>query len=275
MNIVSNLLIINECLLDERRTKAFQQAIQRAVKPGDIIVDAGTGSGILALFAAQAGAKKVYGVEKDLELAKIAKLNVQTNHFEGKISIVNADVKNFFLPGKKSADVLIMEMLDTELIAEEQCPAIIALKKNKVVSDKTILLPNRTACYLELIEYNFNFYGFELPFIIQARNFGAIKRIKNKLSKPILYANFDFKKITSTRVSTSVEIPIVKMGCGNAVMLTSKISLLEKNMSATSDMNMPVIVPLLKRKKFQIGNFLKLKISYKMGGGFITLKILT
>lgn len=274
MSTVSNLLIIGECLLDARRTKAFQQAIQKAVKPGDTVVDAGTGSGILALFAAQSGAKKVYGVEKEPELAEIAELNVKKNHFGKKISVINVDVKNFFLPGKKSADVLIMEMLDTGLIVEEQCQTIIALKKNQVISDKTILLPDKVDCYLELIEYDFNFYGFELPFVVQARNFGAIERIKNKLSKPILYASFDLKKTMSTNFNASVEIPITKTGYGNAVTLTSKISLLGKIISATTDMNMPAIVPFQKRKKFQTGNLPKLKIFYKMSGGFQTLKII-
>ena len=37
-----------QCLLDYKRTTAFQAAIQSIVKPGDIVVDAGAGSGILS-----------------------------------------------------------------------------------------------------------------------------------------------------------------------------------------------------------------------------------
>ena len=37
------------CLIDEERTKAFEKAILNTVKKGDIVVDMGTGSGVLAM----------------------------------------------------------------------------------------------------------------------------------------------------------------------------------------------------------------------------------
>ena len=44
------------CLIDTKRSIAFKKAIQKTVKVGDVVVDMGTGSGILAMFAAKAGA---------------------------------------------------------------------------------------------------------------------------------------------------------------------------------------------------------------------------
>ena len=58
MEIWSNSIYPYECLLDFKRTKAFQAAIRAVVKEGAIVLDAGAGSGILSFFAAQAGAKK-------------------------------------------------------------------------------------------------------------------------------------------------------------------------------------------------------------------------
>jgi predicted RNA methylase len=60
--VFSNLLLVDECLLDAKRVREFKSAINKSVRPGDIVVDAGTGSGIIALIAARAGAKKVYAL---------------------------------------------------------------------------------------------------------------------------------------------------------------------------------------------------------------------
>src|SRR4051812_24650499 len=77
----SSLLFINECLLDEERTRALQAAIHRQVTPGDVVLDAGTGSGILALIAAAAGARKVYAVDVDRDALALARQSVQASPF--------------------------------------------------------------------------------------------------------------------------------------------------------------------------------------------------
>ena len=65
---------------DHKRTGAYHAAIlnNRRCFEGKVVLDVGTGSGILAIFAAQAGAKKVYAVEAT-DMAKLAKRMVDSN----------------------------------------------------------------------------------------------------------------------------------------------------------------------------------------------------
>lgn len=67
-------------LEDHKRTGAYYQAVMqnRRQFEGKVVLDVGTGSGILAIFAAKAGAKKVYAVEAT-SMAKFAKELVKHN----------------------------------------------------------------------------------------------------------------------------------------------------------------------------------------------------
>ncbi|HXO08562.1 MAG TPA: 50S ribosomal protein L11 methyltransferase, partial [Solirubrobacteraceae bacterium] len=47
-------------LHDDRRTTDYIAALREAVRPEDVVLDIGTGSGVLAIAAAQAGARHVY-----------------------------------------------------------------------------------------------------------------------------------------------------------------------------------------------------------------------
>lgn len=58
-------MLQKDMLEDHKRTGAYYAAVRqnRRQFEGKVVLDVGTGSGILAIFAAQAGAKTVYAVE--------------------------------------------------------------------------------------------------------------------------------------------------------------------------------------------------------------------
>jgi enediyne biosynthesis protein CalE3 len=95
-------------LADKVRTDAFRRAIDATVKPGDVVCDLGAGTGILALFAASAGARRVFAVEEG-PVAAIARDVLAANDPGGIVELVVGRSTSVDLPER--ADVLISETL--------------------------------------------------------------------------------------------------------------------------------------------------------------------
>ena len=78
---------------DETRTRAFHDSIRAIVKEGMVVLDVGAGSGILSLFAAQAGASRVYGMERAPGAASLARRLVADNGFSSVVQIIEASAE--------------------------------------------------------------------------------------------------------------------------------------------------------------------------------------
>ena len=76
-------------LQDYVRTKLYRDAIigNPSNYKDKVVLDVGCGSGILSLFAAQAGAKKVYAIEAS-NMAEYAKILVKANGFSSIIEVI-------------------------------------------------------------------------------------------------------------------------------------------------------------------------------------------
>src|SRR5258706_16176293 len=68
-------------------TKLCLETLEDYVKPGDVVADIGTGSGILSLAAARLGAARVHATDIDKLPRDISRENVQRNHLDQVITI--------------------------------------------------------------------------------------------------------------------------------------------------------------------------------------------
>jgi SAM-dependent methyltransferase len=97
-----------EYLSDKLRLALFRKAIKLTVKPGDVVMDLGAGTGILGLFACEAGARRVYAVDAG-GMIQVARELVRANGFGDRVIGIQGLSTRIDLPEK--VDVIVADQI--------------------------------------------------------------------------------------------------------------------------------------------------------------------
>lgn len=95
-------------LQDHVRLTAFRQAIRESVVPGSVVVDLGSGTGILGFLACETGAKRVYSIE-ETGLIEVAREICHANGLTDQVRFINALSTHVDLP--EPADVILADQI--------------------------------------------------------------------------------------------------------------------------------------------------------------------
>ncbi|CDI80105.1 arginine N-methyltransferase 1, putative [Eimeria acervulina] len=116
---------------------------------GKIVLDVGSGTGILSLFAARAGAQHVYGIECS-EIINIARKIAAANGYENCITYIEGKAEEIELP-VQHVDVIISEWMGYFLLYESMLDTVIYCR-DRWLAEGGILLPDKAHLYIAAIE---------------------------------------------------------------------------------------------------------------------------
>ena len=152
-----------EMLSDTIRVDAYHRAIHRNVVPGDVVLDLGTGTGLLAFMASRAGARKVYAVEHS-DFIDVAREIAHRNGFTN-IEFVQANSREFTPP--EPIDVVLHEQMGDELFNENMLQNVLDLRA-RVLRPGGRILPARFRLFVEPVTMTESmrirrFWNIDLP----------------------------------------------------------------------------------------------------------------
>lgn len=277
-NMWSNTDFPYACLVDLERTEAFRRAIESSVKPGDVVVDVGSGTGILALFAAKAGASKVYAVEIDAVLAACLRQTVLANGLADIIDVIEGNAAEADLP--QAADVVIAELIETGLLDEMQVNVINALHASGTISSGTVVIPQAYETYVDFVRTDSDFYGFDVlapqhlwPSYESAPGWVAVT--PKSASSRELVSRVDFRSESDPNVCVRIRPAILGGHAPNGLRISGRVVLTEnEQLGPTDTINGDKVLSLrMLNWEGPWDTTSTVEVAYRMGGGFGSLAV--
>ncbi|XP_071511244.1 protein arginine N-methyltransferase 3-like [Diadema antillarum] len=140
--------IHEEMLKDRVRTEAYRDFIydNQFIFKDKVVLDVGCGTGILSMFAAKAGARKVIGVDQSDIIYEAMEI-VRENGLDKVITLVKGRLEDVDIPVEK-VDVIISEWMGFFLLFESMLDTVL-YARNKYLREGGMVYPD--FCTLSLV----------------------------------------------------------------------------------------------------------------------------
>lgn len=227
-------------LNDRARTLAFQSAIRATVRPDDVVLDIGTGTGVLAVTAALAGARHVYAIEAT-GMSEVARRVAEANGVADRVSIIQGYSLDVDLPEK--AHVLVSEIIGDDPLGE-RIVATFADARDRLLVDDARVIPSRLTVHAlplevpvsELDRIRFSperaqawtaSYGLDLRVLASALDGRALRHHVNshhargwtRLAGPVPVADVDLGRALPQQIDHEATFLVTATGSATGVLL--------------------------------------------------------
>uniref|UniRef100_A0A672Y8C8 type I protein arginine methyltransferase n=1 Tax=Sphaeramia orbicularis TaxID=375764 RepID=A0A672Y8C8_9TELE len=256
--------IHEEMLKDKVRTESYRDFMYRnpEVFRDKVVLDVGCGTGILSMFAAKAGAKKVIAVDQS-EIIYQAMDIVRSNQLEDKITLIKGRIEDINLPVEK-VDIIISEWMGYFLLFESMLDSVL-YARDLYLADGGSVYPDLCNISLaaagdmqrhqERIAFWDNVYGFNMACMKKAVVPEAVVEVvkaETLISEPTVIQVNTSPEIFSLLQCSMVPFIIVMFSTGPQVMKThwkQTVFLLEKPLSVQAGEELQGKITVRKNKK--------------------------
>lgn len=135
-------------IADQGRTRAYAESLKKLVTPASVVVDIGTGTGMLALLAGRLGARKVYAIEPS-DAIQFGRRVAAQNGLDGQVEFIQGLSTQVQLPEK--ADVIVSDIHGV-LPAHQGSLFSIMDARDRFLASGGCLIPARETLWAALVK---------------------------------------------------------------------------------------------------------------------------
>lgn len=214
-------------IADSVRTGPYIQAIEAAVRPGNIVLDLGCGPAFFSLVACRAGAKRVYALDAE-EIAHFGRHFADANHLSDRIEFLRGDSRQIQLPEK--VDVLVADLRGA---LPFYGPSLLVLEdaRRRHLAENGVMIPERDTLYAAVVESE-KFYSKitsrwqspikdldlspALPYVLNDLYSAHFAR-DELLTEPQSWCVIDYRGEPSTRASGSLRFRVIRNATAHGI----------------------------------------------------------
>lgn len=159
-------------LADKVRVDTYYEALSHHIREGDVVIDLGTGSGILSFFAASQNPRRIHALDHS-DVIEAAESLAEANGIRN-VSFERVNSKSFEI-GEK-ADVIIHEQLGEALFDEKMVENLLDLR-DRLLKPGGKILPGKFELFVEPVRLKEEYY---VPFVWEQNLHGVdFERMKD------------------------------------------------------------------------------------------------
>ncbi|EDV92585.1 protein arginine N-methyltransferase 1 [Drosophila grimshawi] len=210
-NSYSHFGIHLEMLSDKVRTSSYREALMQNEKflRGKTVLDVGCGTGILSIFASQAGAESVVGIDNS-KIVYTAMDIVRKNQVQN-VKLIKGRLEDTELPEPKY-DIIISEWMGYFLLYEAMLDSIIYARDHHLKPNGKIL-PNR--CTLHLLGINEELHGQHVEFWSDVYGVNMSDLRKRSIEEPLMQVVNSDNILTETELIADFDMMTVDLNYSN------------------------------------------------------------
>ena len=223
-----NLSGYGSMLADRIRIDAFAQALRGAVRPGNVVMDIGTGPGVMAVLACQLGAKRVYAIEPS-EIIQIAREIAAANRCADNIEFFEDLSTNVTVPFR--ADVIVSDLRGVLPLYTFHIPSIVDARRRFLAPGGT-LIAQRDRIWAAVVEapdtygkivdpWDHNTLGQDLTLARRkVLNEFHTPRLSPKqlLTTPKLWTTIEYNTVENPDVRGTLQWTVERNGTGHGIL---------------------------------------------------------
>jgi type I protein arginine methyltransferase len=214
---------------DKARLDAHSRAVRQIVKPGSVVVEIGTGPGVFAILACQAGATKVFAIESS-EVIQVAREIAIANGCADRIEFFEDLSTNVTLPVR--ADAVFSDLRGVLPFFGHHI-ASIKDARNRFLKPGGAFSPRKDTIWMALVEipkiyqeivdpWEKSGLGMDLS-PARRRIVDSFLRVKatpdQLLSEPKLWGTIDYLSIESPDMAGDIQWDAKRAGTGHGILV--------------------------------------------------------
>ncbi|HVN30358.1 MAG TPA: 50S ribosomal protein L11 methyltransferase [Thermoanaerobaculaceae bacterium] len=220
-----------EMIADRIRTDAYVRALRQTVRPDadTVVLDLGTGTGILALISCQCGARRVYAVDTS-GAVQVAREAIRDNGFADRVVVIQNRSTEIALPER--ADVIVSDLRGVLPPLGSNIGSLIDAR-DRFLATGGSLIPQFDRIYAAVVELPTQHEKMLAPWTAEPLGLNlrsGLRFVQNSwvklrvpasqlLSPPGMWAELDYASLQTTRVHGTGELPIHRKGVANGLLL--------------------------------------------------------